>query len=220
LSVRPVNHSRGTIGGNEFTEGRNLYLWGAQLESGSYATSYIPTVASTVTRVAETASKTGISSLINSSEGVLFVEISALSNDLTNRVISISNGTSTQRIIIFYTTTSNIIQCIGFVGGVDQFNFSTTSFNILSKNKIAIKYKQNDFALWINGNEVATDNIGNVPTGLNRIGFDDGFGGSPFYGNTKQIQYFNTALNDTELETLTSWTSFSEMAIDLQYTIE
>jgi hypothetical protein len=34
----------------------------------------------------------------------------------------------------------------------------------------------------------------------------------PFYGNTKQIQYFNTALNDSDLETLTSWDSFSDMA--------
>jgi hypothetical protein len=42
----------------------------------------------------------------------------------------------------------------------------------------------------------------------------------PFYGNTKQIQYFDSALTDSELETLTSWDSFSDMATSQLYTIE
>jgi hypothetical protein len=55
-----------------------LYLWGAQVEVGSYATSYIPTTSAAVTRNADAISKTGISSLINSTEGVLFVETKGL----------------------------------------------------------------------------------------------------------------------------------------------
>ena len=69
-----------------------LYIWGAQLEEGSYPTSYIPTSGSTVTRVQETYEKTGISSLINSEEGVLFAELAAIADDGTNRYISINNG--------------------------------------------------------------------------------------------------------------------------------
>ena len=41
-----------------------------------------------------------------------------------------------------------------------------------------------------------------------------------FYGNTKQIQYFDSALNDSDLEKLTSWVSFSDMANGQLYTIE
>jgi hypothetical protein len=55
---------------------------------------------------------------------------------------------------------------------------------------------------------------------LDRLNFNDGAGSSEFYGNTKQLQYFNTALTDTDLETLTSWDSFSDMATSQLYTIE
>ena len=42
---------------------------------------------------------------------------------------------------------------------------------------------------------------------------------NPFYGKTKEIAYYNSALTDSELETLTSWTSFSDMANGQQYSI-
>ena len=48
----------------------------------------------------------------------------------------------------------------------------------------------------------------------------NGSGNRTFYGNTKQIQYYNSALTDSELEQLTSWTSFSDMANGQLYTIE
>ena len=64
------------------------YMWGAQVEEGSYATSYIPTSGSTVTRNQDIFTRDGIGSLINSTEGVLFVEMAALSDDSTRRVIS------------------------------------------------------------------------------------------------------------------------------------
>jgi hypothetical protein len=53
---------------------KSVILWGAQLETGSVATSYIPTVASTATRTADSVSLTGASSLIGQTEGTLFVE--------------------------------------------------------------------------------------------------------------------------------------------------
>jgi len=51
-----------------------LYIWGAQLEEGSYATSYIPTSGSTVTRNQDIFTRDGIGSLINSTEGCVFGE--------------------------------------------------------------------------------------------------------------------------------------------------
>ena len=180
------------------------YLWGAQLEEGSYATSYIPTDGGTVTRVQDQYSKTGISNLINSEEGVLFVEIAALADDLTYRQISLSDGTSNNRIYLQYNAISNNIAAVVKVGGSTTAYTSTTlsSSNITDFNKIGFKWKLNDFALWINGVEVSIDTSGGVPTGLNEFTFNQT--SSDFYGKVKQLQVFKTALTDPELATLTT----------------
>ena len=98
-----------------------VLIWGAQNEQGSFPTSYIPTTSGVaVTRVADSASKSGISSLINSAEGVLYAEISALADDLTNRAISLSDGTLNNGIQIFYYNVSNRMRCRVYSGGVLQ----------------------------------------------------------------------------------------------------
>jgi len=177
----------------------------AQIEEGSYPTSYIPTSGSTVTRNQETYTKTGISDKINSTEGVLFLEMSALSNDGTNKQISISDGTSSQRIYFGFRTTDNeIIMSSNNVASGSYNSVTHVLNNATLNNKFAFKYKENDFALWVNGVEVGTDLIGVVPTGLNKLSFDNGSGSSPFYGKVKQLQIFKTALSDSELATLTT----------------
>ena len=77
------------------------------------------------------------------------------------------------------------------------------------------------FKAFINGFDYdLTSDGGLLPTGLNNLNFDDGNGGADFYGKTKQIQYYDSALTDSELETLTSWVSFSDMANGQLYTIQ
>ena len=153
---------------------------------GSYATSYIPTSGVTVTRNQETYTKTGISDLINSTEGVLFVEMAALSDDGTSRLIGLSDGTSTKRINIYYDTSSNSIYGLllnSSVQGITSFTLSdSTNFA-----KIAFKYKENDFALWVNGTEVDTDSSGTTFTSdtLNKLSFDRADGVAPFYRQSK-----------------------------------
>jgi hypothetical protein len=93
--------------------------------------------------------------VINSTEGVLFAEISALGNDGTYRTISLSNGTNINRISILYNTTSNnVIYFIRNTGGV-LLSDNDTIANIKDTIKIAIKYKSTDFAVWLNGVKVA-----------------------------------------------------------------
>jgi len=176
---------------------------GFQIEEGSYATSYIPTSGSTVTRVQDQYSKTGISNLINSTEGVLFAETAALSdNDGTYRSMSISDSSRDNEIEIDYTNDEKIRVLVKSGGGTifsTSFIIDTTIFN-----KVAVKYKLNDFAVFINGTEEYTLTSGAIPIGLNRLAFDRGDGGTPFYAKVKQLQVFKTALTDSELIALTT----------------
>ena len=198
--------------------GENILIYGAQLEVGSYPTSYIPTNGTTITRAAESANGSGDAATFNDSEGVLMLESSALSNDGTNRRISLSDGTTNNRVLIGYTSSDN--QIIGFVssGASSQFVSILSIPKSTDFNKIVVKYKVNDFALWVNGFELATDTSGNAPIGLNTLQFKDGNSTLDFYGKTREVQYFDSALTDAQLETLTSWTSLQEMITSQLYT--
>jgi hypothetical protein len=198
-----------------------VYIYGAMLEQGSYPTSYIPTNGSSVTRSAETATGSGDASTFNDSEGVLMAEISALDDDNTNRFISLSSGQYQNRVAIFFDATNNNINVQIRSNDVNQpivgeFN----NYNIKEFNKILIKYKKNDVDIYINGFLLSHNTNCNMAVGLSEIAFDDGGGLSDLYGNTKQVQYFDTTLTNSELETLTSWVSFQDMAEGQLYTIE
>ena len=182
-----------------------IYIWGAQVEELSYATSYIPTQGSAVTRLADVCNNGGNEQVINSTEGVLYAEISALADDLTNRSIALTDGSANNRVNILYASSSNLIRVIVVVGGSTKFdtNYSVTS--IQDNHKIALKYKADDFALWIDGVERATDTSGTIypQDTLDELAFNIGGGGFPFYGNVKSVAVFKEALSDTELQKLT-----------------
>jgi hypothetical protein len=200
------------------------YYWGAQLEQGSYATSYIPNYGTAlgVTRSAETCNNAGDASTFNSAEGVLMFEGSALANDGTFRILSLSNGGTSNEIKIQLSSVDNTIGYGVVVGGFPQIDSFYTTNSTLLNNKIAAKYKENDFSLFVNGFEVIVDTNGSVFSQgtLNELSFERGNNTSPFYSSTKQIQYFDSALNDSDLEKLTSWVSFTDMANGQLYTIE
>ena len=180
-----------------------VYIFGAQLEQGSYPTSYIPTSGSTVTRNQDIFTRDGIASLINDSEGVLFVEMASLSDDLTYRILSLSDGTPNERVYIQYTNASNTVAVVVKNGGSTQANMVYVLSDETQFSKIAIKWKVNDFAMWVDGVEVGTDTSGSVPLGLNRLAFDNA-SVTNFYGKVRQLQVYNTALTDAQLTSLTS----------------
>ena len=200
-----------------------IYIWGAQLEAGSYPTSYIPNYGTAlgVTRAAETCNNAGDANTFNDSEGVLFAEISALANDTNYELISISDGTNNIHVDLgFNNTTTESYKQVKF-GGDNIFGDLTDPIaDQTTPNKMAIKYKSGDSCFYVNGFKIDSSSTAFTPTSsFNELKFSYFDGGDKFYGNTKQIQYFNTALNNTDLETLTSWRSFNEMANALQYTI-
>ena len=186
------------------TVGDSIEVWGAQLEAGANATSYIPTVASTVTRNADVISKSGISSLINSQEGVFFCEIKSDANDSSPRGLSLNDGTIDNRLVFRYQST-NQIRAIVQVGAVVQYSFVANLTNSLQFIKIALKYKNNDFKLFINGVLVNSTTTGVIFTEnvLSNLFFNDGIS-NPFFGNAKQIIVFPTQLTDQQCIELTT----------------
>ncbi len=207
-----TNRNSATIGSG------SLILFGFQIEQGSYPTSYIPTNGSAVTRNAEVCKGAGNAATFNDSEGVLMAEFSALADDGTFRVFGLSNGSTSNRILLYYSSTSNNIISLITGGGVVQSQLSVIVNDVKTFEKVAIKYKLNDVALWVNGFELKTDTSATMPSGLNELAFY-GSGGDNFYGKTKQLQYYNSVLTDSELEKITSWTSFTDMANGQQYSI-
>ena len=221
LNIILLNNTTETYQGDGAS---GVYIWGAQLEQGSYPTSYIKSNGSQTTRSAETANNSGDASTFNDSEGVLMAELSIDANDGNFRFLSISNGNSNNQNVvwIYYRSDTNQINFRVIVGGTSSFDQIYTINNATINTKLLLKYKENDFSAWVNGFEVLTDNLGiTFPIGtLNELEFNRPDGVSNFYGNTKQLQYYDTALTDSELEQLTSWVSFSDMAEGQLYTIE
>jgi len=167
---------------------------------GSYATSYISTTSSSATRVADACYKTGISSLIGQTEGVLFWDGIATQGNY-NQLIFIKDSSANQ--FIGLTLASGIIYGEIYNSGYVQL-FSIAIASNESRFKLALAYKTNDFAMYVNGTQVATASTGTTPTS-----FDD------FYlGNTnnlrdwncevKQAILFPTRLTNAELASLTT----------------
>jgi len=180
-----------------------LLIWGAQVEALSYATSYIPTDGSTVTRNQETC--INATPEINSEEGVLYVEINAENVYSNSRYIALSNGTTSNRVIIGLSSNSTgTITCFVSSGGSTVAILSSTA-GITDFNKVALRYRKNDFSLFLNGVKASTDTSGLPPVELNRLTYGNGVpDATPFYGSTKDIQVYTKALSDAELIKLTT----------------
>ena len=199
-----------------------LYIYGAQLELGSYPTSYIPTVASTVTRNADVISKTGISSLIGQTEGVLFVEVD-LTNAITGttrRFMAIGDGTISNRIGLGLNT-SNVIE--GFVVASGSVQALITLATVTNQTyKIAIAYKANDVVLYVNGVQIGTDGSATIPAVANFYLMHEFGSDFPAANGIAQALLFPTRLTNAELILLTgdSFDTYNEMAEALNYTIQ
>lgn len=186
-----------------------VIIWGAQVEALSYATSYIPTNGSTVTRLADAALGAGSSDLINSTEGVLYAEIAALNSVASlSSYITISDGTYNNRAsILFSSGGTNQIRTFLRVGGATQIDVTNSVTDVTSFNKVAFSYKENDFKVYINGTLVSTDTSGSVWSAdtVTKLSFSEiNTLAGLFQGKTKCLAVFKEALTDAELTCLTT----------------
>jgi hypothetical protein len=189
------------------TTANNVMFWGAQLEAGAYPTSYIPTTTGTVTRNADAISKTGISDLLNPSEGTFYAEISALANDLTNRMLSLSDGTGDNTVQIRFSNASNQIR-LDIYGQSAVYRSLVTVLDITENHKVLIKWGASGIFGFIDGDKytffLAIGTGSGIPTALNRINFNNWSGAAAFYGKCKGVQIYKTALSDPQCKALTT----------------
>jgi hypothetical protein len=185
----------------------SIETWGWQFESAtvdaSYATSYIPTAGSTATRLGETANNAGDVNVFNGKEGVLYAEINPIAVKTESGYLALLGTDTSNRIILGFPANSNDITYFVISQGV---LLAQSSYDIGDMNKyikVALKYSEDSFAVWLNGSKILTDTSGVPNVQITHFGFYGYITNQPFYGKVKNVKAFNKALTDRELEILT-----------------
>jgi hypothetical protein len=186
----------------------DIGIWGAQFEAGAYATSYIPTLSTSVTRVADAASKTGISSLIGQTEGTVMVEYnqSLIGQSATRRIFALSDGTTNNRITAYINSANGIDFYVRNSGG-DLFLGTAASpiGNTKGVHKIGAAYKNGDYAVYLDGALIISGagTAGTIPA-CSRFDLGNQLGANDLYEPMMQALLFKTRLTNAQLAELTT----------------
>ena len=203
------------IGGYGTTPNNTSFaIWGAQLEEGSYATSYIPTTTSMVTRNVDVVSKTGISELIGQTEGTLYTEVAPMSTNLgsVTPILYIRSTDGTNRLMLYLdrftdTTVRYILQIIK--NGSQVYESDLISITNTNFTKLALRYKVGEISLWKDGIKTFTYTDPTytafpfTPQFENFLTVGE-YGSSAIGTKLKGLQFYKTALSDAECASLTT----------------
>jgi hypothetical protein len=182
-----------------------LYLWGAQLEAGSFPTPYIKTEATTATRNASVAVINDIdeSEWFNPNEGTIIADFTP-ENDGLSGVFELRGGASpfVNFIYLRNTTTNRMQAAVRVSSGTAITATSAIDSRINGRNKVSLRYTQNTISLSANGQSVVTASHNGLPF-MDRllIGIRDV---NYLNGNIANIQYYPTAVSDAKLQELST----------------
>ena len=195
-----------STGSHAYSGTGNVLLWGAQVELGSIPTSYIPTVASTVTRAADIATLTGanFTSWFNASAGTIFTKSRgpAVAGGSQPNIVAFEDTPSTNFILTRVTGTGTVATLFVGVNSTVVAQVVSSSFPLRSTFNQASAYALNDFATTVNGGTVAIDTLGAVPVVTKAV-----LGSrANFYlnGTIARFTYYPTRLLNAELQALTA----------------
>ena len=186
---------------------QTIFLWGGQLELNAYATSYIKTIATTVTRNFDKISKVGISSLLNPSEGVFYIEAAALNQtDSDSRSFNVNDVIGDNYVAIQYQLDGDVRFDVRSGVNINRLNISAvidTDFN-----KIAISWGPSGIYGYLNGVQYVIPQfqgtIPSIPVTLTRISFFRGSSANIANSYLKESAVFKTQLTDAECILLTT----------------
>ena len=183
----------------------SVFLYGAQLEAATFATSYIPTVASTVTRAADIATMTGtnFSSWYNASEGTFVLEASTnkpTTSAAVSEATSANDGTTNNRITTRFA--SNTIDGVVVTAGSAVAAIST-SYTTGATTKLALASAANNFAFAVNGVLVGTDTAGAMPT-VSKLDIGNLTGFNFLNGYIRTLTYYPQRLANAQLQALSA----------------
>jgi hypothetical protein len=180
----------------------SIFIYGAQLEAGAYATSYIPTLGTSVTRVKDAASKSSASAIIGQTEGVIFTEVVLKERSQQICILTSGAGNEANRVQVYGDGTGKI----GFLrGDGSAVILSSSTYALGTTLKIAAAYKANDFVLYINGVLQGSDTSVTAPVTPSVIylgQYVDGTGYSSL--DMSQLLLFQTRLSNSDLAALTA----------------
>jgi hypothetical protein len=198
-----INTHNGTDVGYTGDGTSGLFIWGAQLEAGAFATSYIPTTTAAATRAADGAVVTPISSFYNQAEGTLFAEASSMTAVEGTRVALAASDGSDDNVTRLHGTSALTAFNVRVGGFTAAFrNFSAVAAN--ASYKIIGAYKQDDFAASFNGGSASLDGSGAVPSVTTFSIGQAGHTGSKINGHIRKIAYWPRRLSNTLLQQLTT----------------
>jgi hypothetical protein len=181
----------------------SFFVWGAQLETGSVATSYIPTVAATATRNADVISKTAVSGFIGQAFGTIYAEVDLRNLLSGGRIFAIGDGSTSNRIVLLLNTSSRIRALISSSSTI-QADISTATL-VSGTYKIALAYALNDIALYVNGVQIGTDTSATIPACPNvYLGTSEFDTTSQLNDRIRAAAIYTTRLSNSELAALTS----------------
>jgi hypothetical protein len=165
ITAPDFRNAANLVPGTAFTGANETYsIWGAQVEAGAYATSYIPTTSASVTRVADECSKTGISSLFGSAF-TLFVDVLKLEdNGATRYFVAKGSGGTYANFISIEKTGSGVLFVVTNSSSVTQVAIAGGSYAVGSRLKIAARCENGSYALYINGVQIGISSQAYTPS--------------------------------------------------------
>ena len=197
VQIFPSNNTTGAA-----TTNGSIQIYGVQLEQGSYATSYIPTSGSAVTRLTDSCSQTVPDGVIGQTEGVLYAELGSIPSEAIDDVfIELSDGTSNNRILFYADSNSYIRNQIKASGSISSL--INTNVTVSSNMKIAITYKSNEAKVFINGVQYGGTDTSVVVPSVNKMNLENYTGARSQTSTLKDVKLYNTVLTDQELIALT-----------------
>jgi hypothetical protein len=141
--------------------GTELGFAAPQIELSSVPTTFIPTTTGQATRNADVVSVSGVSGYIGQTEGTIYAEVDLKNFEQNARIIALSDGTTSNRITLIFNTASRfrLLVNVSTSGQVDL----SSSAQVSGIYKVAVAYKENDYAFYLNGTQIGTDTSALVP---------------------------------------------------------